>query len=257
MSFSVSLLFLFISLLTVIESKHTKIYESYKNGEFTDTIFLPDTYLGNSGSFDPCSKIDRAKYIKLLNDNYIQCSGSWCVNGEYSCKNPVNGKTFTSCYHMEHITDRKNSDSEFEKYDKDILGNVVMAYGVWNMQVGQLNWEDIKAEKREIYGVIFDRAYSLVKACAVPDDGVNQPESEDLIEEENNFIDFYDIDDGDIISDNTIIFIVVYLLLALALFLKRQIGLMTEAVGTVSNSGNVVVVDDEENGNNNDDIVAN
>ena len=148
--------------VVLVTSKHTSIYEEWKSGEFTGTLFLKNTYLGDHWNIDPCQKIDRKKYIKLLLDNNIACSGTWCVDNEYKCGSRED------CYHVEHIIDQKNSNPEYERYDKNILGNVIMAYSQWNMQVGKLSWNDIKEEKREIYGQdIFQKAINNIIACNI------------------------------------------------------------------------------------------
>jgi hypothetical protein len=68
---------------------------------------------------------------------------------------------------MDHIVDVKNSLHGYQEQDFMILGNVIMAYSTWNIQVGQLAWESVKLEKREIYGIdIFDAAMEHVMRCA-------------------------------------------------------------------------------------------
>jgi hypothetical protein len=173
---------------TVIMSKHTDIYNKYKAGNFNQTIFLSNTYLGFNKMFDPCQQIDRKKFIKILVDNNIACSGSWCVDNNYKC---LKGKT-DSCYHCEHIIDKKNSESEYSGYNKDILGNVIMAYGRWNMQIGQLSWRDIKEEKREIYGTkIFNQAEYYVKYCSNKTNNYYY----DNYDEDQEYNDYEDYDD--------------------------------------------------------------
>lgn len=173
--------FILCGLICPIESKHTQTYTAWKNGSFTKTLFLRDTYLGFNDN--PCQKITRRDaYIKILESKGIFCSGDWCDSqGGYSCmKNP--------CYNMEHIIDSGNSKVEFgSEYDKNILGNYVMAYSTWNRQVGQLSWEDIKIEKKEIYTDVFDRAYQVVKTChEYPD----MEEQDDNIENDFSLIFF-------------------------------------------------------------------
>lgn len=144
--------------------EHTPTYYNYKEGKFTDTIFLPHTYIYNILN-DPtddilCMKIDRIRYVNFLTNHNIQCNGSWCIYGEFACGE------FPNCYHVEHIIDRSNAMKELDGYNKDILGNVVMAYSKWNSQVGQLVWPYVEAEKREIYGDrIMDFAISSIRKC--------------------------------------------------------------------------------------------
>lgn len=151
-----------IASTSICYGKNTPIYEQYKLGLFKDTIYLQNTYLGYD--LNPCERItDRRKYVKILEEQGIKCSGSWCdLNGGFSCKTSM-----ANCYNMEHIIDSRNSLSELgEEYDRDILGNLVMAYSKWNQQVGNLpSWNEIKQEKREVYGDIFEKAMFNVKYC--------------------------------------------------------------------------------------------
>lgn len=137
---------------------HTKIYDELKDGTFTGTIYLPNTY-GGLLHEDICQKISRKKYIKLLDQNNVKCTGDWCINNTFSCsKQP--------CYNMEHIIDLENSLPNITKEDKNILGNVVMAYSKWNIQVGNLKWNDVEIEKREIYGnYMVDKAIETIIYC--------------------------------------------------------------------------------------------
>jgi hypothetical protein len=67
---------------------------------------------------------------------------------------------------VEHIVDSNNGPLELHDCNKDIRGNKIIAYGVWNNQAGQLCWKDAEAEKRKVYGDwIFDNAYNAVKEC--------------------------------------------------------------------------------------------
>lgn len=154
-------------------TKHTQVYLDYKAGRFKDTIFLKNTFIPQQQKayYDPCRNITRPEYIQILKNLNIKCSGSWCIDGEFKCKS---GDSI-NCYNMEHIIDRKNSIEETFNLNKDILGNVLMAYGKWNQQVGNLpTWDDIKAEKMEIYGSdIFNTALYYVKMCSKPESNSN------------------------------------------------------------------------------------
>lgn len=67
-------------------NSHTQIYTDIHN-DMTSTLFLENTYLPNYG-IDPCMVYkSRTEYIKLLNSYNIECSGKWCVDNDFSCKN--------------------------------------------------------------------------------------------------------------------------------------------------------------------------
>jgi hypothetical protein len=115
----------------------TDIYYQYIDGDIpASSIYLENTYLPIlcGSSIDPCMKYkDRKTYIKLLEENNIECSGPWCINGAFSCGKSGN----TECWQVEHIIDQSNSDLVDQGYDVNIIGNVIMAYGKWNNQIGQ------------------------------------------------------------------------------------------------------------------------
>ena len=146
--------------------KHTKTYLEYKEGLFKyEDFFMKSSFLGDNPSLDICEPMSKTRYLTLLKKNNIVCSGKWCnEEGGFGCQ--VGNSQ--DCYNQEHIIDLKNSDPEFgNAFEKDILGNFIMAYGRWNQELGRLrDWESIKNEKREIYrSEIFDKAYKNVKEC--------------------------------------------------------------------------------------------
>ena len=125
---------------------NTEIYEQYKNR-------LEDLYQANTfgGKFDDkCMDLGsnyRQRYIGILDSNNIGCTGPWCIDGKFAC-NRYND----TCYHVEHMVDLSNTPFTGCNINANILGNVIMAYGVWNKQVGQLCWDDVFEEKRKVYG---------------------------------------------------------------------------------------------------------
>lgn len=153
---------LFVTVFVNVLGKNTQTYTQWKQGKFRGDIFLPETYLGLQQQDNPCQKIkSRAQYLKKLQSYGITCTGSWCDSeGGFGCK-------VEPCYNMEHIIDIKNSLPELgPEYDRNILGNLVMAYSTWNKQVGNLpSWDEIKSEKGEIYGEIFETAMEHVRRC--------------------------------------------------------------------------------------------
>jgi hypothetical protein len=98
----------------------------------------------------------------MLTDNGITCTGSWCgTNHDFSC-----GRDINNCYQVEHIIDRNTCDPELEGKDKNIMGNLIMAYGKWNIEVGQLSRDNVQNEKREIYTrFLYETAREFVLTC--------------------------------------------------------------------------------------------
>lgn len=120
-----------------IEDQHTNAYLSCKNdGRSLDTLFLADTFL----STDPCYPIDNTGYRKILTSmNIEQPSG----------------------FDVEHIIDVSNSIDGYLY----IVGNMVLSNSSWNRGLGNFCWDNVKNEKSEVYGDIFDQAYHNVLEC--------------------------------------------------------------------------------------------
>jgi hypothetical protein len=149
--------------------KHTTTYNEWKAGVFNyNDFFMRDSY-GGFLNIDPCTPMPssqssaKKKFISILKENRIECEGRWCIDDEWKC----GFGNSEECYNLEHIIDKKNSDVEFgDTYNKNILGNFIFAYGLWNQQIGRIkDWPSIKNEKREIYGNIFEQAYQSVRDC--------------------------------------------------------------------------------------------
>ena len=72
----------------------------------------------------------------------------------------------TSNEDVEHIIDINNGPPELTRCNKRIRGNMIIANGLWNKQVGQLCWKDVSTEKRLVYGdEIYNFAYESVRSC--------------------------------------------------------------------------------------------
>lgn len=68
--------------------------------------------------------------------------------------------------HVEHIIDSNNGPSKLINCNKNIRGNLIIAKGQWNTQLGNMCWADVEQEKREVYGNdIFQYAYDSVELC--------------------------------------------------------------------------------------------
>lgn len=155
--------------------EHTVTYKEWKAGSFNSTLFLPNTYVSNIVNADNLSVICtsycdqrelRKKYIEFLTKHNISCTGSWCINNKFSCSDPITKKRTNKCYNVEHIIDKNYAIPALANYDKNIFGNIIMAYGVWNQQIGNLQWQCVEAEKREIYSDdIVNKAIEYIKKC--------------------------------------------------------------------------------------------
>ncbi len=185
--------------------EHTETYRQWKEGNFHFNFFLTDTFLQEHR----CTALSedgterRKQYLKLLQDNDIPCSGDWCIDDKFKCQR---GNS-QSCYNLEHIIDISNSMLEHQ--NKNIVGNIIMAYGKWNQQVGQLVWQNVEIEKREIYGNdIVNRAMLNIQYChelhptsVDTDDDME----DDSMPTEDEDLDDVDIDESSSTSTSTIV----------------------------------------------------
>lgn len=147
---------------------HTLVYDEWKRGAFTGNFFVLDTYLPNTEDDAlSCKEYSRDEYRNYIKDT-VPCTGNWCRNNEFRCQS---GFIDRECYHVEHIIDVKNSLGPNGDPAKNIKGNYIMAYSRWNMELGKLCWEDVAAEKAEIYGTIFNRAKQAVSDCLLEEQG--------------------------------------------------------------------------------------
>lgn len=146
--------------------EHTQVYQQWKQGRFSQTFYLHQTFLGYEGDDIRCQPLSddpttrRRQYIQLLQQRDIACTGSWCVEGQFKC---LSGDS-QNCYNLEHVVDLHHSI--LGEYNKNIMGNIVMAYGLWNQQLGRMAWSQVEAEKREIYGdPLVNSAMLAIIAC--------------------------------------------------------------------------------------------
>lgn len=140
----------------ICNKKNTKIYETDEY-DYTD-LFQANTFIEHNKCLE-LGNPSKTKYMKILNDTNTKCIGYWCINGNFEWNKNK------QCYEVEHIIDRHNTP--YDKCNTNILGNVIMAYGSWNNQIGQLCWKDAKNEKIEIYGKdIFCKAVKNILDCS-------------------------------------------------------------------------------------------
>lgn len=113
------IIFIIIGIVLCANNKctndHTQIFNQYQ-GHFNE-LYQRNTFGGYLDN--KCLSLGsdyRKKYIEILKQNDIKCSGLWCLNGEYSCKDVGN-----KCYQVEHIVDRVNTPydtCDIRKYKK-------------------------------------------------------------------------------------------------------------------------------------------
>lgn len=136
-------------------NQHTSVYMKYKSGEISKTqMFQSNTFLKNDCSL----YTSRQNYIRKLMSGGIKCEGR-CIDGKYKCD-----KT-NECWHVEHIHDLKNSPLSAMGHDVNIIGNLVMAYGMWNVQMGSKGWRIVEIEKSDVYGDIFNISHNNIIRC--------------------------------------------------------------------------------------------
>jgi hypothetical protein len=134
----------------------TEVYNTHGSSNVNNFYFNIATY---KKSNDPIN--NRGEFIAALSKEKINCTGQWCINGDWKC---TNGNA--ECYHMEHIIPKGNIIPELNGCplsSYNIRSNLVMSYGRWNIQLSNR----YLGEKSLIYGdTIMTQAYQSVwNAC--------------------------------------------------------------------------------------------
>ena len=128
---------------------HSKFYlDNIKYNNDNYQFFDPNTF-GIDIYEDPCEPIKNINFKNKINI-VSECIGLWCVNKSFNCKNHMTQE----CYNVEHIIDTKGMEFK-DPSCKNIAGNLVMAYGRWNSQLGaraKYHYDDNMNEKNMIYG---------------------------------------------------------------------------------------------------------
>lgn len=120
------------------------------------------------GGYDlPRDKITTTAAFKRHVVSHARCTGSYCdSNGGWSCPK---GKYSGNCYNVEHIIDRHGSELNSHPECKDIPGNMIMAHGQWNQELGTLAQKYYPAstqEKTRVYGEdIMASARNSIRSC--------------------------------------------------------------------------------------------
>lgn len=160
---------LIILMISSTLCQHTEVYNQHWNENHNNNYYFYDPMTFGM-DYDPCQKLDNTtkfknKDFKIYISEQVQCLGEWCTNDGYFCKGDNK-----NCYNVEHMIDENGP--ELKDYDKNIFGNLVMAYGLWNQQLGWIAWYDYSAsaaEKEEVYGKDrMDKARNLIMTCNQP-----------------------------------------------------------------------------------------
>jgi len=144
---------------------YMETYNSNYNSNFE--FYDPRTF-GSDIYEDACTPITYNVEFKNVVNDALTCIGKWCIDKTFNC---INHDT-QNCYNVEHIIDTRGPEFIDAKC-KQIAGNLVMAYGKWNSQLGSRTsikngsyyYESIN-EKEIIYGKDrVDSVRSLIVKC--------------------------------------------------------------------------------------------
>lgn len=134
------------------------------NGIIIRIIIFLITFGVQLSFLDPCEKVNNQKFRRWIN-KYIPSRGRWCHDGIYKCE----GRGKRNCYEVEHIVDRKGREFTDCLDCKDIVANLVMAYGQWNGEIGQFTrkkYASVVNEKTTIYGeTIMSTVHQKIQDC--------------------------------------------------------------------------------------------
>lgn len=131
----------------------TKVFTEHGTSNANNFYAVFPTYSSNMGE---CQTFTSNQQVRTQITNTFTCSGQFCVNGGWSCKDASR-----QCYEVEHIIPVSNNIPELAGCNMNIYGNVIMAYGLWNAQLGNR----FLPEKHIIYGDVFLKAYNAVYKC--------------------------------------------------------------------------------------------
>lgn len=145
--------------------RHTGAFNEWwsKSGNTENRFFIESTLGLNTP--DPCREFNRGRgFRNYLENQNIYCYGKWCNGGTFGCTKHGTA----NCYHVEHIIDLNGPVANAR--DKNIVANMVMAWGKWNMGLGGLArkyYADSDAEKTIVYGVeVMNAARGWITHCA-------------------------------------------------------------------------------------------
>lgn len=167
--------------------------------------FVRRSYGGDLKNYLHDIPITPQTYKRHLNEE-LPCKFKYCYDNAWKCKRGDS----RNCYNIEHIIDLHGPEYSDHINCKNIAGNMIMAHGEWNQQLGQIarkNYAGSKREKTIVYGKrIMKRAEESIQSCIEKHSNVkpNTIDAVDTIFEVDNI----NRADDDIIIDNEGIFIV-------------------------------------------------
>lgn len=152
------------SLALLIIFRHTNVFIKYWDDN-TNFSFFDNRTFGYMIYYDPCENYDSAKlrnkFRNYINKN-MKCIGKRCEKTGFTC---LDSKV--NCYHVEHIIDENGP--EYENKDKNIMANLVMSWGTWNVALGGLARNDYNSsihEKKIVYGEhVINKVRSIIEQC--------------------------------------------------------------------------------------------
>jgi len=161
----ITLLILSLLFITIYS---TKIYDDFWDNNAQYDFYDPRTF-GINIYKDPCTPITYNTKFRTYVSKHIKCIGKWCLNKEWKCpKNTKNSNHNANCYHVEHIIDIKGPEFKDNYNAKQIAGNMVMAWGRWNAQIGSANknYNVTSNEKAKVYGAdMMLKVRNIIRDC--------------------------------------------------------------------------------------------
>jgi hypothetical protein len=159
-------------LFLCIRAEHTQSFdESWAESGNENSLFFDQQTFGYlTGNDNICRKLSPVSNTKFRDYINLQfnCTGQHCINNQFICEQGDS----RNCYNVEHIIEKSQTVRAIcqdTKCDVNIFGNLVMAWGVWNQQLGQLSRNspnDSYHEKLIVYGQnVFDQVISAIEQC--------------------------------------------------------------------------------------------
>lgn len=138
---------------------HTAVFTEHGSSNENNYYFVNKTYGRNLG-IEICTVNEGTKSFRNVLNKQMPCNGAHCQPNASTSWGCLKNNS-QECYNVEHIIPVKHNISELLDCNANIYGNLIMAYGLWNQQLGNTHY----AEKKLIYGNVFDEAYKAVYWC--------------------------------------------------------------------------------------------
>lgn len=144
---------------------HTNVYNDFYKEDNSLNMFFDEHTFGMNVYDNPCEEIKYSSKFRKAVNNKFDCDGIWCINNTFACdKN-------RDCYHVEHIIDKNGPEFNDACYNKNIAGNLIMAWSRWNSELGTLaqhNYNYSHDEKIQIYGanIVYNAKNNIIKCSS-------------------------------------------------------------------------------------------